>query len=105
MALDKLRRAIEDALDDESHPDLSVWGENGYTAAEVCQEARRYLRHGKVRESTVGAVQGTGLLGSCFRSEPWPHVTLRFDHEPTDIDLEALIAVFGAPYRNPAREA
>lgn len=80
---------------------LSAYAANGMTAMEIVEQVP-YLPHPQVRESTVGQLRDLGLGLSVVYTWQWPHVSIRFPSFPTDSELDEVIAVFSAPYPNPA---
>jgi hypothetical protein len=98
MALVTVRESVDTGYEQESDYNLSFWGENGYSYVELLAVAPR--PNGQIRLSTIGALRALGY--DPFRSDPWPHVTVRFEAEPTDDELERLIDVFGEPIPNPS---
>lgn len=86
-----MRGSIRVAIVEEGYPNLCVWGDNDLeTLEDVVGVA--YLPHGRVRTSTVGKLRALGY--EPYRSEPWPHLAIRFEEEPTDTALVALKGAF-----------
>ena len=97
MDLTRLCDSLNEALEEDGYHNLCFWGENGMSVDEIAHDA--LIRNGQIRTSTVGALRGLGY--EPYRSEPWPHLEVRFDREPTDEELKALVRVFGEPVENP----
>jgi hypothetical protein len=97
MAIGSLRNAIRTAHAFLGSYGLSFYGENGLTVEQICFEAQ--LRHGRVRVSSVGRLRSAGL--EPFRSGSRPHLTVRYETEPTDEELVALVGLFGEDIPNP----
>ncbi len=97
MLLEPLCISAKDGLIVEGFHNLTFWGEDDKTVDEIAREAD--LPHGQIRVSTIGKLRALGH--EPYRSEPWPHLTVRFEAEPTDDELEALVGVFDDPIQNP----
>lgn len=98
MEVASLRGSIRVAIVEEGYPNLCFWGDNVLeTLEDVVSVA--FLPHGRVRTSTVGKVRALGY--EPYRSEPWPHLTIRFEDEPTDTALVELRWVFEKEVPNP----
>ena len=99
MDLVSVRTSIATGFAQYAVYDLSFWGEDGYSHDQVL--AMVNLPNPRVRLSSVGALRGLGY--EPVRTQPWPHLEVRFETDPTDEELERLIRVFEAPIPNPWR--
>lgn len=103
--------SVSDALEDGYGPTASVFvgtALEGETVAQaisrVCREG--YIRNGKVRVSTVGALRKAGFALELDASEGQPecHYNVVFN-DPSDLGQAKLfIQCFDAPIPNPAKE-
>ena len=103
MALDKLKESLLDGLEQEGFFNLSFWGDDSLsTVSEVTEASQPYLVQGKVRVSRLRDLWR--LQYEPYPSDPWPHITVRFEGEPSDTVLEELVSVFGDPVPNEHRQ-
>jgi hypothetical protein len=93
----QLARSAHDGFMEEDFYNLCFWGDNNMTIEEIAKEA--YIRHGQVRVSTIGKLRALGH--EPFRSDPWPHLTVMFEWQPTDDQIEELVGAFDPPVQNP----
>lgn len=98
MGLPGLRESLDTGLFEEGFFNLSFWGDNDLRALDDVTRVAP-IPNGKVRVSTVGELRRLGL--EPYRTDPWPHLTVRFPDIPTDEDLEALVGAFGDAISNP----
>ena len=77
---------------------LSFWGDDLLDSVERVTEVSP-IPNARVRVARLGSVRSLGY--DPYPSEPWPHITVRFEEEPTDNDLDDLVALFGSPIPNP----
>jgi len=76
---------------------LSCYGENGLDSGELAELAK--MGHAKMRKSVVGKLRTEGF--EIGRSGRLPHLTIVFETQPTDGQLNRLIGVFDDPEPNP----
>src|SRR6266508_1915977 len=100
MEIPTLVVSVTQAKLEDGAYELSFFGENGLTVAEICQQAG--LLHSQIRVSTVGGLRAAGF--DPFRCPPPPlHLCIRFDRDPTDTLLERLRGDFSEAVPNPNR--
>ena len=63
-------------------------------------ECENRLPHNKIQVSTVGAIRAVGA-DVVLTEPPEGHHSVRFQVQPTDDDLTALMAAFEQPQENP----
>jgi hypothetical protein len=97
MKVDDLRDAILRCRLALGFYGLSLYGENYLSVEEIAALAKK--PHVFIRKSQVGRLRLTGF--EVARRGRFPHLTLRFETEPTDATLEALVQVFDEPQLNP----
>lgn len=107
MELDRLRDSLEDAFDQGGFYNLSFWGEDGFTLEQLIEATNRNpehppgLPHPRLRVAPVAALRLRGH--EPYRTDPWPHLAVRFDRLPTDEELRDLVSAFAAvPNPSPA---
>jgi len=76
---------------------ISFYGDNDLALDEVCRLAGKPNR--ELRTSTVERLRGAGF--KLERRGRYPHLTLRFEAEPSDEELRAVEAEFDPPRKNP----
>lgn len=97
MRVDDLRDAVARCHRTLGFYGLSLYGENRLTPEEIAAFAKK--PHGMMRKTLAGKLRNAGLV--LERRGRFPHLVLRFAEEPSDEDLERLIAVFDEPEPNP----
>jgi hypothetical protein len=99
MELTTMKTNVMDHFYETGEYALSVWAIPDCDADNIARQCP--IRHGKIRESTVGAIRRLGY--DVALSGEFGHADVKFAAEPTDEDYEALRAVFSAPRPNPGR--
>ena len=97
MKVDDLRDAIAHCHRALGFYGLSFYGENRLTPDEIVAFARK--PHRKMRKTCVGKLRKAGFV--LDRRGRFPHLALRFPVEPSDEELEKLIALFDESEPNP----
>jgi hypothetical protein len=107
MTETNLRSSLERSMREDGVYDISVWVSADLDADGIAQWVRErdpgceQLPHNRLQESTVGAIRACGA--DVLLTEPPPgHHSVRFSTRPTDGNLQALVAAFDPPRRNPA---
>ena len=97
MQLPHLRHSLATAEAEEGFFNLCFWGENGMELDNLLAVA--FVPHPQIRTARVGAFRARGH--EPYRSEPWPHLTVMFETEPTDDELKDLVGAFARAIPNP----
>lgn len=97
MVLETLCGSVKESIEEDGYYNLCFWGENNMTIEEIARAS--LIRNGQMRVSTVGRVRALGY--EPYATDPWPHLEVRFEAEPTDDELEALVRAFEEPIPNP----
>jgi len=97
MRLEDLQEAIARCFTTLGFYGLSFYGENRLTVADIAALAKK--PHTQIRKARIGQLRSSGF--EIRRYGRFPHLTLRFNEKPADIDLTRLIGVFDDPESNP----
>ena len=99
MGILPLKFAIDACMARKGFYGLSFFGENYLTIDDVALLAA--IPHPRIRVSTVGALRSIGI--EPVRSGEYPHLSVRFEVNPSDDVLERLAAVFEDDIPNPSK--
>jgi hypothetical protein len=97
MRIDDLREAVARCHRALGFHGLSFYGENRLTPEEIAIFSKK--PHRLMRKTRVARLRLAGFV--LERRGRFPHLTLRFPAEPSDLELKKLIAVFDEPEPNP----
>lgn len=106
MTEKNLRSSFERSFREDGVYDISVWASAQLDADGIAHWVRQrdpnceHLPHNRLQESTVGAIRGCGA-DVLLTEPPEGHHSVRFPVSPTDDQVEALMAAFDPPRRNP----
>ena len=87
MQIPHLQSSIELGLEREGFNNLSFWGDDDLSVAEICRLAG--IPNKMIRVSTAGKLRA-GCFDHLYPSDPYPHLTLEFEERPTDAYLGSL---------------
>jgi hypothetical protein len=99
MRLVTLRVAIDLCLERHGFYGLSFFGDNGLSVTEIVQLADDRLPQPLIRISNMERIREAGF--EPYRSLEYPHLTVRFEMNPSDEELERLTERFDEPVPNP----
>ena len=97
MRLQDLKASSQRSRTSQGFHALSFYGENGLAHDEVAALAEK--PHPQMRRSRVGILRQAGF--EIQRSGRFPHLTIVFGAEPTEEQLERLLAAFDEAEPNP----
>ena len=103
MRIITLRVAIDTCMARRGFYGLSFFGDNDLDVEAITRLAASNLDHGQIRLSTVGRIRGVGF--DPYRSGEYPHLSVRFELNPTDDELERLVSAFDDPIPNPLKSS
>lgn len=101
MRIPTLRYAVDLCKVRHDFYGLSFFGENDASLDAITRAAGSRLENGQIRMSTVGRMREVGF--EPYRSGEYPHLSVEFQWNPSDDDLERLVAVFDEPIPNPLK--